>query len=78
MIEEAKDFGIGEIEDDANLGFLFSGVVGVAPMHVEENKDPGYSTNYQQKKSDNWSDIDFRDEVYSERPLSKRKRIRKV
>lgn len=29
-------------------------------------------------KIENWSDLDIRDEVYSERPLNQRRRIRKV
>ena len=78
MIEERVDFGIGEIDDDNKLDQLFSGVIGVAPIHVEEKKDQGNSTNTKQKRSDHWSDLDWKDEVYSERPLSKRKKIQKV
>lgn len=77
MIEEPLTFGIDELDADHKLNLLFSGVLGVAPAIPEENKQQP-KPDEKMKKYTDWSDLDVRDEVYSERPLDKRKRIKKV
>lgn len=77
MADEVHELGLGELAVDHKLNLLFSGVLGVAPMIVEENKQQPKEDEKAKKYAD-WSDLDVRDEVYSERPLEKRKRIKKV
>lgn len=64
MIVETLELGLGELDVDDKLNLLFSGVMGVAPMMVEENKQQPKGDEKMKKYTD-WSDLDIRDEVYS-------------